>query len=260
MSFQNKEPSSRSRWWRLLFQSLIWALMKPRKVRKTRSWQGLRKLGFQAGQSKADSGSQVPLFIVSSERSLCSEATHLCRIQTPGKKIFPHSNFGGSTRDTLVNAKEKMIMISTILVQHIRFDTSLLHHLHPLIMNISVMYCFHTLLATLLIVLFPLWYGGFFPEDLRELFPWEAFFLGTQRDYLMKEAGKSEAAGCFGPFLFSLVLRLRKSKQDVRWEKIELWTFGWLCNLKVDDPAEKILEASWRIFGYVLSGQLARPF
>ena len=30
--------------------------------------------------------------------------------------------------------------------------------------------------------------GGQFPEDLRDLFPWEAFFLGTQRDYLMKEA------------------------------------------------------------------------
>lgn len=31
-------------------------------------------------------------------------------------------------------------------------------------------------------------FGGLFPEDLREIYPWEAFFLGTQRDYLMKEA------------------------------------------------------------------------
>ncbi|CAJ1403440.1 unnamed protein product [Effrenium voratum] len=30
-------------------------------------------------------------------------------------------------------------------------------------------------------------FGGLFPETLTELFPWEAFFLGTQRDYLMKE-------------------------------------------------------------------------
>ena len=35
--------------------------------------------------------------------------------------------------------------------------------------------------------------GGQFPEDLRDLFPWEAFFLGTQRDYLMKEASWSAA-------------------------------------------------------------------
>ena len=33
--------------------------------------------------------------------------------------------------------------------------------------------------------------GGHFPDDLRALFPWEAFFLGTQRDYLMKEASSS---------------------------------------------------------------------
>ena len=32
--------------------------------------------------------------------------------------------------------------------------------------------------------------AGLFPSDLTELFPWEAFFLGTQRDYLMKEAGR----------------------------------------------------------------------
>ena len=35
--------------------------------------------------------------------------------------------------------------------------------------------------------------GGQFPEDLRDLFPWETFFLGTQRDYLMKEASWSAA-------------------------------------------------------------------
>ena len=34
----------------------------------------------------------------------------------------------------------------------------------------------------------PCGFLGQFPEDLQDLFPWEAFFLGTQRDYLMKEA------------------------------------------------------------------------
>lgn len=33
--------------------------------------------------------------------------------------------------------------------------------------------------------------AGHFPDDLQALFPWEAFFLGTQRDYLMKEAPSS---------------------------------------------------------------------
>eukprot|EP00747_Dinoflagellata_sp_TGD_P017252 gnl/TRDRNA2_/TRDRNA2_125698_c0_seq1.p1 gnl/TRDRNA2_/TRDRNA2_125698_c0~~gnl/TRDRNA2_/TRDRNA2_125698_c0_seq1.p1 ORF type:complete len:710 (+),score=72.37 gnl/TRDRNA2_/TRDRNA2_125698_c0_seq1:400-2529(+) len=30
-------------------------------------------------------------------------------------------------------------------------------------------------------------FGGQFPEELAELFPWRSVFLGTQRDYLMKE-------------------------------------------------------------------------
>eukprot|EP00928_Gymnodinium_smaydae_P087428 TRINITY_DN71693_c0_g1_i1.p1 TRINITY_DN71693_c0_g1~~TRINITY_DN71693_c0_g1_i1.p1 ORF type:complete len:737 (+),score=63.41 TRINITY_DN71693_c0_g1_i1:59-2269(+) len=30
-------------------------------------------------------------------------------------------------------------------------------------------------------------FGGLFPEELHELFPWRSVFLGTQRDYLMKE-------------------------------------------------------------------------
>ncbi|CAK9109864.1 unnamed protein product [Durusdinium trenchii] len=30
-------------------------------------------------------------------------------------------------------------------------------------------------------------FGGQFPEDLSSLFPWQSVFLGTQRDYLMKE-------------------------------------------------------------------------
>ncbi|CAK9032158.1 Asparagine synthetase [glutamine-hydrolyzing] 1 (Glutamine-dependent asparagine synthetase 1) [Durusdinium trenchii] len=52
-------------------------------------------------------------------------------------------------------------------------------------------------------------FGGFFPDDLRELFPWEAFFLGTQRDYLMKE---ELVAGVHGvearyPFLDRMVVQ-----------------------------------------------------
>ncbi|KAF4696007.1 hypothetical protein FOZ60_002729 [Perkinsus olseni] len=30
-------------------------------------------------------------------------------------------------------------------------------------------------------------FGGLFPEHLHDMFPWESVFLGTQRDYLMKE-------------------------------------------------------------------------
>ncbi|CAE7216481.1 unnamed protein product, partial [Symbiodinium sp. KB8] len=52
-------------------------------------------------------------------------------------------------------------------------------------------------------------FGGLFPEDLGTLFPWEAFFLGTQRDYLMKE---ELVAGVHGvearyPFLDRMVVQ-----------------------------------------------------
>ena len=30
-------------------------------------------------------------------------------------------------------------------------------------------------------------FGGLFPRSLSVVFPWESFFLGTQRDFLMKE-------------------------------------------------------------------------
>jgi len=46
-------------------------------------------------------------------------------------------------------------------------------------------------------------FGGLFPKDLKEIFPWESFYYGTQRDYLMKE---EHVAGTHGvearyPFL-----------------------------------------------------------
>ena len=30
-------------------------------------------------------------------------------------------------------------------------------------------------------------FNGIFPHNLKEIFPWHSFYLGTQRDYLMKE-------------------------------------------------------------------------
>ncbi|KAF4711383.1 hypothetical protein FOZ62_010990, partial [Perkinsus olseni] len=56
-------------------------------------------------------------------------------------------------------------------------------------------------------------FGGLFPNDLEGLFPWQSFFLGTQRDYLMKE---EMVAGAFGiearyPFLD------RKVVQEYLW-------------------------------------------
>ncbi|CAE7211915.1 unnamed protein product, partial [Symbiodinium sp. CCMP2456] len=59
-------------------------------------------------------------------------------------------------------------------------------------------------------------FGGLFPEDLGTLFPWEAFFLGTQRDYLMKE---ELVAGVHGvearyPFLDRMVVQ-EKTRRDI---------------------------------------------
>jgi len=52
-------------------------------------------------------------------------------------------------------------------------------------------------------------FGGLFPEDLRGLFPWEGFFLGTQRDYLMKEELVAGAHGVESryPFLDRAVVQ-----------------------------------------------------
>mmetsp|Transcript_168743 Transcript_168743/g.542301 ORF Transcript_168743/g.542301 Transcript_168743/m.542301 type:complete len:556 (+) Transcript_168743:87-1754(+) len=38
-------------------------------------------------------------------------------------------------------------------------------------------------------------FGGLFPEDLSEVFPWAEFFLSTQRDYLFKEEHVAGAHG-----------------------------------------------------------------
>lgn len=46
-------------------------------------------------------------------------------------------------------------------------------------------------------------FGGLFPPQLADIFPWHSFFLGTQRDYLMKEeliAGTHGVEGRY-PFL-----------------------------------------------------------
>lgn len=45
-------------------------------------------------------------------------------------------------------------------------------------------------------------FGGLFPEDLGTLFPWNGFFLGTQRDYLMKEELVAGVHGVEGRYPF----------------------------------------------------------
>ncbi|CAE8601256.1 unnamed protein product, partial [Polarella glacialis] len=52
-------------------------------------------------------------------------------------------------------------------------------------------------------------FGGLFPEELSEVFPWPSFFLGTQRDYLMKEELVAGAHGIEGryPFLDRAVVQ-----------------------------------------------------
>eukprot|EP00927_Polykrikos_kofoidii_P059952 TRINITY_DN5503_c0_g3_i1.p1 TRINITY_DN5503_c0_g3~~TRINITY_DN5503_c0_g3_i1.p1 ORF type:complete len:985 (-),score=157.67 TRINITY_DN5503_c0_g3_i1:568-3522(-) len=79
-------------------------------------------------------------------------------------------------------------------------------------------------------------FGGFFPDHLQELFPWESFFLGTQRDYLMKE---EMVAGVHGvearyPFLDPSVV------QEF------LWLAPEVKNAKYKAPVDDLL----RRFGY----------
>lgn len=45
-------------------------------------------------------------------------------------------------------------------------------------------------------------FGGFFPEDLASVFPWQNVFLGTQRDYLSKEESVAGAHGLEGRYPF----------------------------------------------------------
>ena len=45
-------------------------------------------------------------------------------------------------------------------------------------------------------------FGGRFPENLHEIFPWFSFYLGTQRDYLMKEEMVAGAHGIEGRYPF----------------------------------------------------------
>eukprot|EP00397_Hematodinium_sp_SG-2012_P007351 GEMP01007396.1.p1 GENE.GEMP01007396.1~~GEMP01007396.1.p1 ORF type:complete len:733 (+),score=152.95 GEMP01007396.1:611-2809(+) len=45
-------------------------------------------------------------------------------------------------------------------------------------------------------------FGGLFPKDLRDIFPWPSFYLSTQRDYLMKEELVSGAHGVEGRYPF----------------------------------------------------------
>jgi len=45
-------------------------------------------------------------------------------------------------------------------------------------------------------------FGGLFPENLNTLFPWHSLFLGTQRDYLMKEELVAGAHGVEARFPF----------------------------------------------------------
>lgn len=52
-------------------------------------------------------------------------------------------------------------------------------------------------------------FGGLFPDNLQARFPWEGFFLGTQRDYLMKEELVAGAHGVEAryPFLDRAVVQ-----------------------------------------------------
>ena len=58
--------------------------------------------------------------------------------------------------------------------------------------------------------------GGYFPNDLNEVFPWKNFFNNTQRAYLMKEEHVAGAYGIEGRYPFL--------DKDVVQE------FLWLCN------------------------------
>merc|ERR1712060_996761 len=56
-------------------------------------------------------------------------------------------------------------------------------------------------------------FGGDFPRDLSDVFPWQEFFLSTQRDYLMKEELVAGVHGMEGryPFLD------RRTVQEYLW-------------------------------------------
>lgn len=45
-------------------------------------------------------------------------------------------------------------------------------------------------------------FGGLFPDDLAEVFPWSEFFMSTQHDYLMKEEIVAGAHGVEGRYPF----------------------------------------------------------
>eukprot|EP00913_Durusdinium_trenchii_P020614 g19360.t1 len=96
-------------------------------------------------------------------------------------------------------------------------------------------------------------FGGFFPDDLRELFPWEAFFLGTQRDYLMKE---ELVAGVHGvearyPFLDRMVVQeflwLSPTVKNAKYkapEKSQVYTSFAKPDPKADQESPSTAEAA----------------
>ena len=61
-------------------------------------------------------------------------------------------------------------------------------------------------------------FGGKFPEILSDIFPWRSFFLGTQRDYLMKEEMVAGSHGVEGryPFLDKFLV------QEYLWLAVEV--------------------------------------
>eukprot|EP00435_Cladocopium_sp_Y103_P065286 s818_g27.t1 len=113
-----------------------------------------------------------------------------------GKKIFPHSNFGGAVDLDISDASR-----APHNKVHAEDSGSLglfqaKQEIHGGLNHLRKDFKFWDL-------------GGHFPEDLGDLFPWEAFFLGTQRDYLMKE---ELVAGVHGvearyPFLDRMVVQ-----------------------------------------------------
>jgi len=75
-------------------------------------------------------------------------------------------------------------------------------------------------------------FGGLFPEDLREIFPWPSFFLGTQRDYLMKEELVSGSHGVEGRYPFL----------DRQVVQEYLWLDASVKNSKYKAPLHALLE------------------
>ncbi|KAF4658534.1 hypothetical protein FOL46_006936 [Perkinsus olseni] len=77
-------------------------------------------------------------------------------------------------------------------------------------------------------------FGGLFPTDLEGLFPWQSFFLGTQRDYLMKE---EMVAGAFG-------IEARYPFLDRRVVQEYLWLTADVKNSEYKKPVADFLEGS----------------